>query len=48
MDHQIEQLDLELEDLQADDAEAEREMLAADGATPACAVQSLAGPSAAQ
>ena len=32
LDHQIEQLELQLEDLQADDAEAEREMPAADSA----------------
>ena len=32
LDHQIEQLELQLEDLQADDAEAEREMPAADQA----------------
>jgi transposase len=32
LDHQIEQLELQLEDLQADDAEAEREMPAADPA----------------
>lgn len=30
LDHQIEQLELQLEDLQADDAEAEREMPPAD------------------
>ena len=30
LDHQIEQLELQLEDLQANDAEAEREMPAAD------------------
>jgi len=32
LDHQIEQLELQLEDLQADDAEAEREIPAADSA----------------
>ena len=32
LDHQIEQLELQLDDLQADDAEAEREMPAADAA----------------
>ena len=32
LDHQIEQLELQLEDLQADDAEAEREMPPADRA----------------
>ena len=32
LEHQIEQLELQLEDLQADDAEAEREMPAADSA----------------
>src|SRR5450830_1728350 len=32
LDHQIEQLELQLEDLQADDAEAEREMPAANSA----------------
>lgn len=32
LDHQIEQLELQLEDLQADDAEAEREMPAVDQA----------------